>query len=211
MPFTSIIFQTTNPNQVTKLIPFFRLENNPDLIQVNQDASGITIETIRNLQSDFSQKPYVESHKIVILYDAQSMNIVCQNALLKSLEEPPAHLQLILVTSSPSVLLSTIRSRCQLITDTLTVQTVSQFPSLSQLQVSSVPEVIDVAAQIKERSDASIYVLQLIDESKHQLASSPTLKLVSNLKALQQAYLMLQANTNVKMVMEWIGFQISSH
>ncbi|MBN1355307.1 hypothetical protein JXA40_03445 [bacterium] len=73
----------------------------------------IKIEQIRRIQSVLSLHPYEAAAKMVIIDDAEKMNIAAQNCLLKTLEEPTGKSHLILVTANPSGLLPTIRSRCQ--------------------------------------------------------------------------------------------------
>jgi DNA polymerase-3 subunit delta' len=58
-------------------------------------------------------KPYEGRRRVVVIDDAQAMNHQAQNALLKTLEEPPPSAVLVLVTPAPGSLLPTIRSRCQ--------------------------------------------------------------------------------------------------
>lgn len=58
-------------------------------------------------------RPYEGQRRVVVIDDAHAMNPSAQNALLKTLEEPPPSSTLVLVTSSPGALLPTIRSRCQ--------------------------------------------------------------------------------------------------
>jgi len=58
-------------------------------------------------------RPYEGKRRVVVIDDAHSMNPSAQNALLKTLEEPPASSMLVLVTPTPGGLLPTIRSRCQ--------------------------------------------------------------------------------------------------
>jgi len=58
-------------------------------------------------------RPYEGNRRVVVIDDAQAMNPQAQNALLKTLEEPPPSSILILVTPAPGSLLPTIRSRCQ--------------------------------------------------------------------------------------------------
>ena len=58
-------------------------------------------------------RPYEGARRVVIIDDADAMNTQAQNALLKTLEEPPGSLLLLLVTARPGSLLPTIRSRCQ--------------------------------------------------------------------------------------------------
>ena len=84
------------------------LENNPDFIEV-----GPKIEDVRNLKSFLSNKPYFGPYQVAIIDDADRMTIEASNALLKALEEPSKSSVLILVSSKPRSLLSTIYSRCQ--------------------------------------------------------------------------------------------------
>jgi len=75
----------------------------------------IKIEQIRQLQKEFHYHPFEGKYKIVIIDNADKMLIPAQNSLLKTLEEPTGHALLILITSNPTALLPTIRSRCQAI------------------------------------------------------------------------------------------------
>ncbi len=58
-------------------------------------------------------RPYEGARRVVVIDDAQTMNVAAQNALLKTLEEPPPSSALVLVSPTPGSLLPTIRSRCQ--------------------------------------------------------------------------------------------------
>jgi hypothetical protein len=62
-----------------------------------------------------ARKPVMGQGKVFIIEQAETMNLPAQNALLKTLEEPPGRALIVLLTDSPGVLLPTIRSRCQLI------------------------------------------------------------------------------------------------
>jgi len=69
--------------------------------------------TVRHFQRTVSLKPYMGRWKVGIFTDAHTLQKEGASALLKTLEEPPAHTLLILVTSRPDMLLPTIISRCQ--------------------------------------------------------------------------------------------------
>ncbi len=84
----------------------------PDLF-IETPEKTIRIEVIRNLQSAFKYAPVEALYRVAIIDDAHLMNRSAQNALLKTLEEPPAGRILILVTSKPGALLPTVRSRCR--------------------------------------------------------------------------------------------------
>lgn len=86
----------------------------PDLLVVApEDSKQIRIEQIRGLIEWAMQTAQQGGRKLCVLNPADKMNIQSANALLKVLEEPPADTVLCLVTSQPSRLLPTLRSRCQ--------------------------------------------------------------------------------------------------
>ncbi|SMP56500.1 DNA polymerase III subunit delta' [Anoxynatronum buryatiense] len=89
--------------------PEFRwiLPENPE-----KDTS-LSVETIRGLIKDIYLKPYESDWKIYVIPQAEIMTPQAQNALLKTLEEPPDHAVIVLATSRPETLLPTVLSRCQ--------------------------------------------------------------------------------------------------
>lgn len=88
-------------------------EKHPDILLERPEKNIIRIERIRNLQQNFKYTPVEGRFRVAIIDDAHLMNRAAQNALLKTLEEPPPGRVLILVSSKPGVLLSTVRSRCR--------------------------------------------------------------------------------------------------
>lgn len=88
--------------------------NNPDIIHISPDKpTTLSIDYIREkLVSDVSIKPYSYSHKVYIVEDAQLMNVQAQNAILKTIEEPPEYAVVILLTTNADSMLQTVRSRC---------------------------------------------------------------------------------------------------
>ena len=89
-------------------------KNHPDIIMVNHEKPGtITIDEIRDqLIHDIDIRPYYSPYKIYIVADADLMTPQAQNALLKTIEEPPKYAVIILLTSNIGGLLPTIQSRC---------------------------------------------------------------------------------------------------
>ncbi len=88
--------------------------NNPDIIKVTHEKPAtVGVEDIRNgVNNDVVIKPYSSKWKIYIINEAEKMTVQAQNALLKTLEEPPAYAVILLLTSNPEALLPTIQSRC---------------------------------------------------------------------------------------------------
>jgi DNA polymerase-3 subunit delta' len=78
----------------------------------NTPSREIRVEQIRVLQERLALRPLEGPRKVAIIAPADRMNAQSQNALLKTLEEPPSGTTLILTASAPELLLATIRSRC---------------------------------------------------------------------------------------------------
>ena len=96
------------------LLEMENLFNSPDYIEIKPDGNSIKIAQIRKLQSDILVKPY-KSYKIYVIDEAQKMTVEAQNALIKTLEEPPKYAIIILITDNKESLLDTIKSRCEII------------------------------------------------------------------------------------------------
>ncbi len=89
-------------------------KNQPDIIRITHEKPNtIGVEDIRDqLNGDVSIKPYSSPRKIYIMNDAEKMTVQAQNALLKTLEEPPSYVVIILLTTNAEALLPTLLSRC---------------------------------------------------------------------------------------------------
>ena len=88
--------------------------NQPDIIWVGHEKPGsIGVDDIRDqLVSDMQIKPYSSPYKIYIIDEADKLTVAAQNAMLKTIEEPPAYGIVILLANNPDVFLQTILSRC---------------------------------------------------------------------------------------------------
>ena len=89
-------------------------DNHPDIVWVTHEKPGlISVAEIRTqVIDDIQVKPYYGPYKIYIISDAQFMNDFGQNALLKTVEEPPEYGMILILTDNADGLLDTIRSRC---------------------------------------------------------------------------------------------------
>lgn len=75
----------------------------------------IRVDQVRDLIGEIAGAPFEARRRVFVIDDAHTMNEAAQNALLKSLEEPPPRSHVILVSGAPFGLRQTIRSRCQLV------------------------------------------------------------------------------------------------
>ena len=87
--------------------------NHPDIHLLDADGSTIKIDQVRALQQELALRPLEGDYKICLIDGAEQFYPAAANALLKTLEEPQPNTLIILLTSRPESLLSTIRSRCQ--------------------------------------------------------------------------------------------------
>lgn len=89
--------------------------NHPDFKLIEPEKNRILKETIDNLIKSMSIAPLESKRKIVIIDNSHEMGLEAQNGLLKTLEEPPSYINIILITSSSNNLIPTIISRCQVV------------------------------------------------------------------------------------------------
>ena len=88
--------------------------NQPDIITVKHEKpASISVDDIRTqVNGDIMIKPYSSPYKVYIIPDADLLTVQAQNALLKTIEEPPEYAVIFLLTENADSLLPTIRSRC---------------------------------------------------------------------------------------------------
>ena len=91
--------------------------NQPDIIIINHEKPNtIIVEDIREqMNGDIQIRPYSSPYKVYIIDEADKLSVQAQNALLKTIEEPPSYAVIFLLTENAGTLLPTIRSRCVLL------------------------------------------------------------------------------------------------
>lgn len=87
-----------------------------DLVEwrVEKNKSTIGVNSIRTLNEEIHKKPYEGNKKVIIIYDAHKMTVQAQNAFLKTIEEPPKNVFILLLCENLEVILDTIKSRSQI-------------------------------------------------------------------------------------------------
>ena len=86
----------------------------PDLLWLRPPGNQHLVEDVRReVIASVSYRPFEGERRVFVIETADAMAEESQNALLKTLEEPPAYAHLILITAEPASLLATVRSRCQ--------------------------------------------------------------------------------------------------
>ncbi|ADI00855.1 MAG TPA: hypothetical protein GXX39_06135 [Syntrophothermus lipocalidus] len=87
-------------------------ENHPDLFVAGKTGSKVSITEVRRLEEWLAYHPYLSSYRVALFPDAHLLSMEAANALLKTLEEPPAYAVIVLISDEADVL-PTVRSRCQ--------------------------------------------------------------------------------------------------
>ena len=87
-----------------------------DLVEwrTEKNKNTIGVNSIRTLIEEINRKPYEGDKKVIIIYEAHKMTVQAQNAFLKTIEEPPKNVTMLLLCENLEVILDTIKSRCQI-------------------------------------------------------------------------------------------------
>ena len=130
----------------------------PDFTYVSRPVGrvDVLIEQVRELIVRLGTRPARGSIRVAIIDDAETLNIPAQNALLKTLEEPPGHAIIIMVTSSERALLDTVRSRTRTV----------RFPALKVADL----EAILAARGVDDKARAGALALLARGSAAHAIA-----------------------------------------
>ena len=161
------------------------LSNSPDYIEIEPSGSSIKIAQIRNLQSDIIIKPHGD-YKIYTILNSEKMTVEAQNALLKTLEEPPKYAIIILVTNNKEALLDTIKSRCEILKFTpipeveinkflqmkgMDNQKSSIMASFSRGSIDKAEELSNSAEFLLMREDVQNYIETILEKDLFEILS----------------------------------------
>jgi DNA polymerase III subunit delta' len=114
--YSNLIARGTHPDILTiKRLPKDAAKDDDEPDANAELKRSITIEQIRNLQASLTTRPGLADKRVIIIDSADDLERGGANALLKSLEEPPADTYFLLISHASDRLLPTIRSRCQML------------------------------------------------------------------------------------------------
>lgn len=103
----------SKPCETCKSCLEFDNNNNPEYYELDLgEENSIKIDAIREMQKKVQELPIVSNRKVYIIDDSEYMTKDAQNCLLKTLEEPPEFVTIILIVSNENTILNTIKSRC---------------------------------------------------------------------------------------------------
>ena len=184
--------------------------DHPDCLTIDE-AGLIGIDRIRELKHFLARRPYSRHSQQVFVPHAERLTIPAQNALLKTLEEPPEQAQLVLAARHESQLLATIVSRCRIIRPTLTTlkQTSDIAPELISLLKLPIWKRIQLAGRLgypKER--AKDWLVKATYHFREELRLKPTLNTLANLKLTLETLARIEANVDPRLALEELFLQL---
>lgn len=188
------------------------------LLELAEDKKLISIEQVRGLIAEANIRPRISKNKIILIKEAQALSIEAQNALLKTLEEPPPYCQIILTVDHIDNLLDTVVSRCIVKDLNLTARIDAKSSEFLEAQAelltlinSDIGAKIDWVSDNKNNLKVRADVLNLLDnwevamrekmiESVSDYEQSDIWK--DRIKLLQQIKSYIHANANVSLAIE---------
>lgn len=187
---------------------------------VNPELSAIPVDTFRELVGRLSFGVGPTTHRLVVVLAADLAPVQAQNALLKSLEEPPARTTIVLAVTNPASLLGTVLSRCQIsyLKTSASVPTEPTILSLAAdietlLKFSQNPQsfshsqLIQLSSQYKDRVSAQTLLRQWL-EQLHQRSTDLTLSQLKLAQTTLIALTQLDQNLSPSLVLETLWFSI---
>ncbi len=195
-----------------------------DIVTVETAEPTIGIAQIRELQKRLFLAPYRSLYTVGILMEAQKLTIEAQNALLKTLEEPPPHVLLIVETANSHTLLPTILSRCQIIdlgsnepTDTKHQENTAQLAAIAALSAGKKLQRAEELA--KTRDEAKLWVERSLSSLRKTLLASyqqtkpdfaAPIAVATTIRLLLKAQAQLSANVTPKLVLDALFLSLPS-
>ncbi|GFP77923.1 DNA polymerase III subunit delta' [Clostridium fungisolvens] len=84
-----------------------------DIVNYKTTKNSFGVDEVREIITETNKRPYEGDKKVIIIYEGNKLTIQAQNALLKTIEEPPVGVYIIILCESAELILDTIKSRCQ--------------------------------------------------------------------------------------------------
>lgn len=180
--------------------------NDPSIEWINPDGAPLSIESVREMITRLAYTPISQKQRVATILYLDSASEEAQNALLKTLEEPPSSTQFILTCRNLTKVLPTIKSRCQ-------IQTIfhdqnntggEKNSSIQEIELDSFASAIALAEKYADRESAQNQLRFWIQTwSLTELSGS-----YPKINILQQTLEFLNQNANVKLALENGFFQL---
>ncbi|MCX6792219.1 MAG: hypothetical protein NT149_04245 [Candidatus Gottesmanbacteria bacterium] len=172
-----------------------------DIIRI-PEVGTVGIEMIRDFERELALTPRNSPAKVGVLADIDRLTPEAQNALLKTLEEPPPHTYIIGTTSIPEALLPTIRSRMSVVKLPNVARKSDTSILVKLLRESPGQRITSLEPFIATRDDAKKFVTSLLGAAHEEFLKHPTPRLTALIRNLLAAQSQLSVNVNPRLVLD---------
>ena len=174
--------------------------NHPDVLFFN-DSEKLGVEQVKKIRDHLKLKPIQSNLKAVCLVSSQNLSLPAQNALLKSLEEPPGEVIFLLGADSESALLPTIISRVEIVlmdhsNMSIPMNSLQQIENLESLNY---PQRFQVIESLNDKEDFLHNLIIYYRDKMHQ-----NLKYQQFVEKLLEAEKWAKANVNIRGILEYL-------
>lgn len=179
--------------------------------------TNLSIEIVRQLISYLTLATNPNIHSAHVIFGLATSQPILQQALLKTLEEPPQNTLLIIVVPEQATLIATIRSRCHEVTGLKRIETskntlkTDDFPNLTEVLAGTVAQKLNWAEKFQERELAQTWVTSLTEQA-HQKLTTQAQKKPSDpavIATLLEAYRRFNSQASVRLILERMLFALS--
>lgn len=182
-------------------------QGGPDFLEIRALSSTISIKQTREMQVWGVLKPYSSNAKLAVFYEAEKLSLEAQNSMLKILEEPYEHLNIVLITKNYKRLLSTIISRCELVQHheiNILSENPNEYSNISNLNLIDRLQLVDQIIKIKEarvqKAKVEELLIELLNYYRRDMFHSSTSR--QNVKLIDNIYQKLNSNVSKKILLE---------
>jgi DNA polymerase III delta prime subunit len=185
----------------------------PSIITINPDGMQIKRQQVAELEEKFSYKPIYSKYNVYILNEADKLNLVAANIILKFLEEPTANIIGFLVTKNSNAIIPTIKSRCEIIQANYDI-TENIDNNLAIITDKYLEDIFNTRDYLINRNDIlNVYTERADVQKILQLILTKYLKMVGNnlheqeknlkiLTIIQKALNFIQYNVNLELALD---------
>lgn len=183
-------------------------KNHPDTLWFENDEK-LGVEQVKSIRAHISLKPYSAKGRAIVLESAQNLTPEAQNALLKTLEEPPESAIIILGADSETTLLPTLLSRCQVIR----IKNQESRVKLDKTFVEDIDKLTGLSIEqrfafIEKLEDKEAFLQALINLYQIQLQSHTDSGIIEFTKQLLEAEKWAKANCNIRAILEYLMIEM---
>ena len=214
MPSHLIIGNHLETIRLAEVISPQKLVESPDCFLLANDEESLKISQVREIKHFLTRKPYREDSMVVFIPQAHRLTIQAQNALLKTLEEPPSHAVLILTTPYEERLLPTILSRCVVHyqkQDSLN-ETSNSFDIATLINTLRTATIGERIANSQEyavpKTKGLTFCKELIDFYRTKLYEKPHYNHAKNIQSAQQTIIRLEQNIDPRLSIEHLFLEL---